>query len=436
MTSKDDAGKNATLSLGGNRLAHLPVRSGTIGPDVIDVGRLYRDTGCFTYDPGFTSTANCSSKITYIDGDKGVLLYRGYPIEQLAQHSNFIEVCHLLLNGELPNKAAYETFRNTITRHTMVHEQMTRFFTGFRRDAHPMAVMCGSVGALSAFYHDSTDINDQYQRIVASHRLVAKMPTLAAMAYKYSIGQPFIYPRNDLDYTSNFLQMCFAVPCEPYVVNPVVSRALDRILILHADHEQNASTSTVRLAGSSGANPFACIAAGIACLWGPAHGGANEAALKMLEEIGTVDKVQQYVDKAKDPNSDFRLMGFGHRVYKNYDPRAKVMQQTCHDVLDALGVKDQRIMEVAMRLEEIALKDDYFIEKKLYPNIDFYSGITLRAMGFPLSMFTVLFAVARTVGWISQWKEMIEDPEQKIGRPRQLYIGPSERPYLPMEQRG
>jgi citrate synthase len=342
----------------------------------------------------------------------------------------------MLLNGELPNKAAYETFRNTITRHTMVHEQMTRFFTGFRRDAHPMAVMCGSVGALSAFYHDSTDINDQYQRIVASHRLVAKMPTLAAMAYKYSIGQPFIYPRNDLDYTSNFLQMCFAVPCEPYVVNPVVSRALDRILILHADHEQNASTSTVRLAGSSGANPFACIAAGIACLWGPAHGGANEAALKMLEEIGTVDKVQQYVDKAKDPNSDFRLMGFGHRVYKNYDPRAKVMQQTCHDVLDALGVKDQRVMEVAMRLEEIALKDDYFIEKKLYPNIDFYSGITLRAMGFPLSMFTVLFAVARTVGWISQWKEMIEDPEQKIGRPRQLYIGPSERPYLPMEQRG
>jgi len=318
----------------------------------------------------------------------------------------------------------------------MVHEQMTRFFTGFRRDAHPMAVMCGSVGALSAFYHDSTDISDPYQRMVASHRLVAKMPTLAAMAYKYSIGQPFIYPRNDLDYTSNFLQMCFAVPCEPYVVNPIVSRALDRILTLHADHEQNASTSTVRLAGSSGANPFACIAAGIACLWGPAHGGANEAALKMLEEIGTVDKVRQYVDKAKDPNSEFRLMGFGHRVYKNYDPRAKVMAQTCHEVLDSLGVKDQRIMEVAMRLEEIALKDDYFIEKKLYPNIDFYSGITLRAMGFPMSMFTVLFAVARTVGWISQWREMIEDPEQKIGRPRQLYIGPAERPYVPMEQRG
>jgi citrate synthase len=436
MTSKDaDAGTNVTLSLGSNRQAHLPVRSGTIGPDVIDVGRLYRDTGCFTYDPGFTSTANCSSKITYIDGDRGVLLYRGYPIEDLAQHSNFIEVCHLLLNGELPNKAEYETFRTTITRHTMVHEQMTRFFTGFRRDAHPMAVMCGSVGALSAFYHDSTDIGDPYQRMVASHRLVAKMPTLAAMAYKYSIGQPFIYPRNDLDYTSNFLQMCFAVPCEPYVVNPVVSRALDRILTLHADHEQNASTSTVRLAGSSGANPFACIAAGIACLWGPAHGGANEAALRMLEEIGTIDKVPEYVKKAKDPSSDFRLMGFGHRVYKNYDPRAKVMQQTCHEVLDALGVKDQQILKVAMELERIALQDDYFVEKKLYPNIDFYSGITLRAMGFPLSMFTVLFAVARTVGWISQWKEMIEDPEQKIGRPRQLYVGPTQRPYVAMDQR-
>ncbi len=437
MSSKDaDAGKKATLTLGSNQQTHLPVRSGTIGPDVIDVGRLYRDTGCFTYDPGFTSTANCSSKITYIDGDRGILLYRGYPIEQLAQHSSFIEVCHLLLNGELPNKAEFEKFRSTITRHTMVHEQMTRFFTGFRRDAHPMAIMCGSVGALSAFYHDSTDIGDPYQRIVASHRLVAKMPTLAAMAYKYSIGQPFIYPRNDLDYTSNFLQMCFAVPCEPYMVNPVVSRALDRILTLHADHEQNASTSTVRLAGSSGANPFACIAAGIACLWGPAHGGANEAALRMLEEIGTIDKVPEYVEKAKDPSSDFRLMGFGHRVYKNYDPRAKVMQETCHEVLDALGVKDQHILKVAMELERIALQDDYFVEKKLYPNIDFYSGITLRAMGFPLSMFTVLFAVARTVGWISQWKEMIEDPEQKIGRPRQLYIGPTERPYVPIEQRG
>ena len=433
--AKADATKTATLTLGSNQQTMMPVRSGTLGPDVIDVGRLYRDTGCFTYDPGFTSTANCSSRITFIDGDKGVLLYRGYPIEQLAQKSNFLEVCYVLLNGDLPTTAQYDNFRNIVTRHTMVHEQMTRFFTGFRRDAHPMAVMCGSVGALSAFYHDSTDINDPQQRIIASHRLIAKMPTLAAMAYKYSVGQPFIYPRNDLDYTSNFLQMCFAVPCEPYVVNPVVARALDRILILHADHEQNASTSTVRLAGSSGANPFACIAAGIACLWGPAHGGANEAALKMLEEIGTVDRVPEYVKKAKDKNSEFRLMGFGHRVYKNYDPRAKVMQQTCHDVLDSLGVRDQHILKVAMELERIALQDDYFIEKKLYPNIDFYSGITLRAMGFPLSMFTVLFAVARTVGWVAQWKEMIEDPEQKIGRPRQLYIGATERPYLPIDRR-
>jgi len=438
MNAKDlaDAGKSATLSVGSNQQTHLPVRSGSIGPDVIDVSKLYRDTGCFTYDPGFTSTANCSSRITYIDGDVGVLLYRGYPIEQLAKKSTFLEVCYLLLNGELPTKTQYDNFRNIVTRHTMVHEQMTRFFTGFRRDAHPMAVMCGSVGALSAFYHDSTDINDEMQRVIASHRMIAKMPTLAAMAYKYSIGQPFIYPRNDLDYTANFLQMCFAVPCEPYVVNPIVARALDRILILHADHEQNASTSTVRLAGSSGANPFACIAAGIACLWGPAHGGANEAALKMLEEIGTVDRVPEYVKKAKDKNSEFRLMGFGHRVYKNYDPRAKVMQETCHEVLDSLGVKDQNILKVAMELERIALQDDYFIEKKLYPNIDFYSGITLRAMGFPLSMFTVLFAVARTVGWVDQWKEMIEDPEQKIGRPRQLYIGATERPYIPVEKRG
>ena len=437
MNAQDaNAGRSATLTVGSNQQSHLPVRSGSIGPDVIDVGRLYRDTGCFTYDPGFTSTANCSSKITYIDGDKGVLLYRGYPIEQLAEKSNFVEVCHLLLNGELPTKSGFENFRSTITRHTMVHEQMTRFFTGFRRDAHPMAIMCGSVGALSAFYHDSTDINDPQQRVIASHRLVAKMPTLAAMAYKYSIGQPFIYPRNDLDYTSNFLQMCFAVPCEPYVVNPIVSRALDRILILHADHEQNASTSTVRLAGSSGANPFACIAAGIACLWGPAHGGANEAALKMLEEIGSEDRVGEYVKKAKDKDSEFRLMGFGHRVYKNYDPRAKVMAATCHEVLDSLGVKDQKLLKVAMKLEQIALEDPYFIEKKLYPNIDFYSGITLRAMGFPMSMFTVLFAVARTVGWIAQWKEMIEDPEQKIGRPRQLYIGPTERPFTAIEQRG
>jgi citrate synthase len=438
MNAKDTADdpKIAKLTLGSNRQTQMPVRSGTIGPDVIDVSRLYRDTGCFTYDPGFTSTANCSSRITYIDGDKGILLYRGYPIEQLAKQSNFLEVCYLLLNGELPTKTQFENFDSTITRHTMVHEQMTRFYTGFRRDAHPMAIMCGSVGALSAFYHDSTDINDPQQRVIASHRLIAKMPTIASMAYKYSIGQPFIYPRNDLDYTSNFLQMCFAVPCEPYVVNPIVSRALDRILILHADHEQNASTSTVRLAGSSGANPFACIAAGIACLWGPAHGGANEAALKMLEEIGTVDRVPEYVKKAKDKTSEFRLMGFGHRVYKNYDPRAKVMQETCHEVLDALGVKDQNILKVAMELERIALQDDYFVEKKLYPNIDFYSGITLRAMGFPLSMFTALFAVARTVGWVSQWKEMIEDPEQKIGRPRQLYIGATERPYVPVDRRG
>ena len=438
MNARDtaDATKTARLTVGNNQQTQMPVRSGTIGPDVIDVGRLYRDTGCFTYDPGFTSTANCSSRITYIDGDKGILLYRGYPIDQLAQQSNFLEVCYLLLNGELPTKTQFENFDNTITRHTMVHEQMTRFYTGFRRDAHPMAIMCGSVGALSAFYHDSTDINDPHQRVVASHRLIAKMPTIASMAYKYSIGQPFIYPRNDLDYTSNFLQMCFAVPCEPYVVNPIVSRALDRILILHADHEQNASTSTVRLAGSSGANPFACIAAGIACLWGPAHGGANEAALKMLEEIGTVDRVPEYVKKAKDKTSEFRLMGFGHRVYKNYDPRAKVMQETCHEVLNSLGVKDQNILKVAMELERIALQDDYFVEKKLYPNIDFYSGITLRAMGFPMSMFTALFAVARTVGWVAQWKEMIEDPEQKIGRPRQLYIGATERPYVPVERRG
>lgn len=430
-----DAMKTATLALNGKQVS-LPMRSGTLGPDVIDVARLYRETACFTYDPGFTSTANCSSRITYIDGEEGILLYRGYPIDELAERSNFVEVCYLLLHGELPTQAQYEEFRSTITRHTMVHEQMTRFFTGFRRDAHPMAIMVGTVGALSAFYHDSTDITDPVQRMIASHRMIAKMPTIASMAYKYSIGQPFIYPRNDLDYTANFLQMCFAVPCEPYVVNPVLARALDRIFILHADHEQNASTSTVRLAGSSGANPFACIAAGIACLWGPAHGGANEAALNMLQEIGTVDRIPEYIAKAKDKNSGFRLMGFGHRVYKHYDPRAKVMQKTCHEVLDALGIREEPLLKVALELERIALQDDYFIEKKLYPNIDFYSGITLRAMGFPTSMFTVLFALARTVGWIAQWKEMIEDPEQKIGRPRQLYIGEPQRPYVPMERRG
>jgi citrate synthase len=425
--------KLASLALNGKQ-SQMPVRSGSIGPDVIDVGKLYRDTSCFTYDPGFTSTANCSSKITYIDGDKGVLLYRGYPIEQLAEKSSHIEVCYLLLHGELPTKAQFEEFRTIVTRHTMVHEQMSRFFSGFRRDAHPMAVMCGSVGALSAFYHDSTDIHDPLQRMIASHRMIAKMPTMAAMAYKYSIGQPFIYPRNDLDYTSNFLQMCFAVPCEPYVVNPVAARALDRIFILHADHEQNASTSTVRLAGSSGANPFACIAAGIACLWGPAHGGANEAALKMLEEIGHKKNIPDFVAKAKDKNSGQRLMGFGHRVYKNYDPRAKVMQKTCHEVLSTLGINDP-LLEVAMELEQIALRDDYFVEKKLYPNVDFYSGIVLRALGFPVSMFTVLFAVARTVGWIAQWKEMIEDPEQKIGRPRQLYVGSPQRDFVDVAKR-
>ena len=425
---KDQGKPPAKLTAEGKDVS-LTVRSGTIGPDVIDVGNLYKETGCFTYDPGFTSTANCKSSITFIDGDKGELLYRGYPIDQLAENTNFLAICYLLLNGELPNNSEFINFRKTITNHTMVHEQMTRFFTGFRRDAHPMAVMVATVGALSAFYHDSTDINDPKQREIASHRMIAKMPTIAAMAYKYSIGQPFIYPRNDLDYTSNFLQMCFAVPCEPYIVNPIISRALDRIFILHADHEQNASTSTVRLAGSSGANPFACISSGIACLWGPAHGGANEAALNMLQEIGTVDRVPEYVKRAKDKTSGFRLMGFGHRVYKNYDPRAKVMQKTCHEVLDALGARNEPLLKVAMELERIALQDDYFVEKKLYPNIDFYSGITLRAMGFPVDMFTVLFAVARTVGWIAQWKEMIEDPEQRIGRPRQLYIGPDRREF-------
>ena len=434
MNVHDTSTRAGQLTLNGKE-AQLPVRSGTVGPDVVDISRLYRDTGNFTYDPGFTSTANCVSKITYIDGDEGTLLYRGYPIEELSEQSNFLEICYLLLHGELPNKAQSEEFENTITNHTMVHEQMTRFFTGFRRDAHPMAIMVGTVGALSAFYHDSTDISDPKQRMIASHRMIAKMPTIAAMAYKYSIGQPFIYPRNDLDYSSNFLQMCFAVPCEPYRVDPVLSRALDRIFILHADHEQNASTSTVRLAGSSGANPFACVAAGIACLWGPAHGGANEAALDMLEEIGSPDRIPEFIERAKDKDDPFRLMGFGHRVYKNYDPRARVMQKTCHEVLDLMGVKDEPLLQIAMELEKIALEDEYFVEKRLYPNVDFYSGITLRAMGFPISMFTVLFAVARTVGWIAQWKEMIEDPEQRIGRPRQLYIGSAKRPFVSLDQR-
>ena len=425
----------STVVLGDKRV-ELPVKEGTIGPSVIDIGKLYAQTGAFTFDPGFTSTASCESKITYIDGDKGVLLYRGYPIEQLAEQGDFLETCYLMLFGELPTPAQKADFDYRVTRHTMVHDQMNRFFQGFRRDAHPMAVMVACVGALSAFYHDSTDISDDKQRMIASLRMIAKMPTLAAMAYKYSIGQPFVYPKNDLDYTSNFLRMCYAVPCEEYQVNPIFARALDRIFILHADHEQNASTSTVRLAGSSGANPFACIAAGIACLWGPAHGGANEAALKMLMEIGTPENVKKYVDKAKDKNDPFRLMGFGHRVYKNYDPRARIMQKTTHEVLGELGMKDDPLLEVAMQLEQIALKDEYFVEKKLYPNIDFYSGITLKAMGFPTDMFTVLFAVARTVGWIAQWAEMIEDPSQKIGRPRQLYIGSPERQYMPIGQRG
>ncbi len=411
------------------------VKQGSIGPSVIDIGALYGKTGMFTYDPGFTSTASCESQITYIDGDEGVLLYRGYPIDQVAEHGDFLETCYLLLYGELPTPAQKADFDYRVTRHTMVHEQMARFFQGFRRDAHPMAVMVASVGALSAFYHDSTDISDPTQRMIASMRMIAKIPTLAAMAYKYTVGQPFVYPKNNLDYTSNLLNMCFAVPCEDYKVNPILSRALDRIFILHADHEQNASTSTVRLAGSSGANPFACIAAGIACLWGPSHGGANEAALKMLGEIGSVENIPKFIAKAKDKNDPFRLMGFGHRVYKNYDPRAKIMQKTAHEVLNELGIKDDPLLDVAVELERIALHDDYFVEKKLYPNIDFYSGITLKAMGFPTSMFTVLFAVARTVGWIAQWREMIEDPGQRIGRPRQLYTGAPRREYVPPSKR-
>ena len=423
----------ATLQTG-DTTVELPVTSGTIGPDVIDIRKLYAQTGQFTYDPGFTSTASCDSAITYIDGDEGVLLHRGYPIGQLAEQSSFMEVSYLLLNGELPNAAELADFSRTITRHTMVHEQLSTFYRGFRRDAHPMAVMCGVVGALSAFYHDSTDIADPELRKISSHRLIAKIPTIAAMAYKYSVGQPFVYPDNRLSYTGNFLRMTFAVPAEEYHVVPEVERALDRIFILHADHEQNASTSTVRLAGSSGANPFACMAAGIACLWGPAHGGANEAALNMLREIGTPDRIQHYIDRAKDKNDPFRLMGFGHRVYKNYDPRAAVMQKTVREVFKALNVTDP-LFETALRLEEIALSDPYFIEKKLFPNVDFYSGIILSAIGFPTTMFTVLFALARTVGWVAQWNEMISDPGQKIGRPRQLYTGPVARDYVPVDQR-
>ncbi len=418
-----------------NKSFELPVLAGTEGPKVVDIRKLYGEADLFTYDPGFTSTASCESDITFIDGDRGILLYRGYSIDELAEHSNFLEVCYLLLYGKLPNKQQMLGFDRAITRHTMVHEQLASFFHGFRRDAHPMAIMCGVVGALSAFYHDSTDINDPRQREIASHRLIAKIPTIAAMAYKYSTGQPFVYPLNNLGYTDNFLRMTFAVPAEEYRVNPVMSKALDTVFILHADHEQNASTSTVRLAGSSGANPFACIAAGIACLWGPAHGGANEAALKMLEEIGTVDRIPEFIRRAKDPNDNFRLMGFGHRVYKNYDPRAKAMQVQCHAVLDELGIHDEPLLKVAMELERIALQDEYFVQKKLYPNIDFYSGITLRALGFPTSMFTALFALARTVGWIAQWMEMIEDPQQKIGRPRQLYTGATPLDYVPLDRR-
>ncbi|HEY8352788.1 MAG TPA: citrate synthase [Sphingomonadales bacterium] len=425
----------AQLTVRGKTI-ELPIYEGSVGPSVIDIRKLYAETGHFTFDPGFTSTASCASSITYIDGDQGVLLYRGYPIEQLAEKSDFLEVCHLLLFGELPTAAQKVKFERDITRHTMVHEQLKSFFNGFRRDSHPMAVLVGVVGALSAFYHDSTDINDPHQRMVASYRMIAKLPTIAAMAYKYTIGQPFVYPRNDLNYAENFLYMTFGVPqCEEWVSNPILSRAMDRILILHADHEQNASTSTVRLAGSSGANPFACIAAGIASLWGPAHGGANEACLKMLEEIGTPDRIGEFIKRAKDPNDSFRLMGFGHRVYKNYDPRAKVMRETAHEVLEELGSKDNPLFQVAMELEKIALEDEYFIQKKLYPNVDFYSGIILKAMGFPTSMFTAIFALARTVGWVAQWSEMIEDPTQKIGRPRQLYTGTTKRDYQPLEER-
>lgn len=412
----------------------LKALSGSVGPKVIDIRKLYAQTGMFTYDPGFTSTASCDSALTYIDGDEGVLLHRGYSIEELSEKSSFMEVAYLLLRGSLPSKDELAGFNNTITRHTMVHEQLSQFYRGFRRDAHPMAIMCGVVGALSAFYHDSTDITDPQQRMIASHRLIAKMPTLAAMAYKYSIGQPFVYPRNDLSYTGNFLRMTFSVPAEEYEVNPVIEQALDRIFILHADHEQNASTSTVRLAGSSGANPFACIAAGIACLWGPAHGGANEAALNMLREIGTPERIPAYIARAKNKDDPFRLMGFGHRVYKNYDPRATVMQKTVREVLSALKVNDP-IFDVALQLEDMALHDDYFREKKLFPNVDFYSGIILSAIGFPTDMFTVLFALARTVGWVAHWNEMISDPEQKIGRPRQLYTGPAQRPYVAVDQR-
>ena len=425
-----------TLTLDGtDRRATLPLIDGTLGPSVADIRKLSADLGIFTFDPGYGGTAACDSKITYIDGDEGILLHRGYPIEQLAEHSTFLEVAHLLLNGELPNQAQKREFDHGVMYHTMLHEQLRSFYSGFRRDAHPMAVMCGVVGAMSAFYHDSLHIDDPEHRRISAFRLIAKMPTIAAWAYKYAIGQPFIYPRNNLGYAENFLYMMNAVPAEEYHVNPILARAMDRILILHADHEQNASTSTVRLAGSTGANPFACIAAGIASLWGPAHGGANEAVLRMLTEIGHVDAIPEFIKQVKDKNSHTRLMGFGHRVYKNFDPRAKIMERTCHEVLGELGIKGDPLLDLAMELERIALHDEYFVSRKLYPNVDFYSGIILKAMGFPTSMFTVLFAVARTVGWISQWKEMVEDPAQRIGRPRQIYTGPTQRDYVELSAR-
>jgi citrate synthase len=434
--SASTSNKNITLTDNtSGKQSTFPLLTGTDGPDVIDIRKLYAETGYFTYDPGFVATGSCESKITFIDGDKGILLHRGYPIEQLAENCDFLEVCYLLLRGELPNSEEKAEFDQTITYHTMLHEQLTNFYRGFRRDAHPMAIMCGVVGALSAFYHDSTDISDPHQRMVASHRMIAKMPTIAGWAYKYSIGQPFVYPRNELGFAENFLHMLFATPSQDYKVNPVIAKAMDRILILHADHEQNASTSTVRLAGSSGANPFACISAGIASLWGPAHGGANEAVLTQLREIGHKDHILEYIAKAKDPNDPFRLMGFGHRVYKNFDPRAKIMRETCHSVLGELGIKNEPLLDLAMEMERIALEDEYFVDRKLYPNVDFYSGIIFQALGIPTSMFTVLFAVARTVGWIAQWNEMIEDPTQKIGRPRQLYIGAPRRDCVPIGQR-
>jgi citrate synthase len=429
------ADKTASIKLPDGKSLDFPVLSGSTGPDVIDIRPLYSKSGMFTYDPGFLSTASCTSSITYIDGDAGVLLYRGYPIEQLAVHCDFLEVCYLLLNGELPNKAQKKEFVDIVTHHTMVHEQLARLYQGFRRDAHPMAVMVGVVGALSAFYHDALDINNPQHRVISAFRLIAKMPTIVGMSYKYSIGQPFMYPRNDLSYTANFMRMMFAVPAEEYKPNDVLVRAMDRIFILHADHEQNASTSTVRLSGSSGANPYACIAAGIACLWGPAHGGANEACLEMLEEIGDVSKVPEFIKKVKDKSSHVRLMGFGHRVYKNHDPRAKLMRETCHEVLGELGLHNDRLFKLAIELERIALEDDYFVSRKLYPNVDFYSGIVQRALGIPVAMFTCIFSLARTVGWIAQWQEMISDPEYKIGRPRQLYKGPTKRDVKPLDKR-